>query len=208
MQYSSVSAPRLSKHLQSASTFDWRICHWVHQRIWAVSHTFKDTLYWIKFSLSFQVTPSKMMKHVVSECLNAVLIIQNNCLRKQMWCAFLSTSPLYFVNWIFRARLFFFFFLFFLKLTIFIAVVSSWVRWNDQGRALWPNPVSWLSFSIWAQPALCVDHRGSPWKHHQVWTALSIPHLFFATYYIWDHIVYSWELIFPSHKALAPPFFF
>lgn len=83
---------------------------------------------------------------------------------------------------------------------------SSWVWRNHQGATLRPNPVSWLSFSVRAQPALRVDHRGGPWKHHQVWAALSIP-LSSSTYYILDHIVLSRALrIFPIHKA--PGIFF
>lgn len=54
----------------------------------------------------------------------------------------------------------------------------SWVWGNHQEWALWSNPISRISSPIWAQPALRMDHRGAPWKHHQVWTAVSPPFFF------------------------------
>lgn len=44
----------------------------------------------------------------------------------------------------------------------------SRVWWQPQGWTRRSNPVSWLSSSIRAQPALHVDHRGAPWEHYQV----------------------------------------
>lgn len=52
--------------------------------------------------------------------------------------------------------------------TEFLFTMFSRVWWNNQGRAHRSHPVSRLPCALWAQSALCVDHRGSTWQHHRV----------------------------------------
>lgn len=118
---------------------------------------FKHTAYWISFPFSFQVTANKMMKRVVSERVNTVSIIHNNCLREQMWCTFLGTPPFCFVDLVFWASLCCCFFLFYFQiyqylLLSFPAECGGTIKEEPSGRILspgYPSPYEHNLHCVW-----------------------------------------------------------
>lgn len=68
----------------------------------------------------------------------------------------------------------------------FYPLFFSGVWGCHQGWAFWSYSVPRLPSSIWAQPALHVDHWGCPWKHHQVSTTPSAS-LFPCLLVFWLH---------------------
>lgn len=146
-----------------------------------------------------------MIESVASEWVNAVSIIQSNCLRKQMWCAFLSTSPFCFVNWIFRASQFCFEWVFIdcsqicqYLLLSFPAECGGTIKEEPSGRILSPG-------------------YPSPYEHnlHCVWTIEAAPGstirseqhspfpLFWRLLHFGSHSLFLGTFYFPVHKALA-----
>lgn len=145
--------------------------------------------------------------------LNAVWIIQNNCLREQMWCAFLSTSPLYFVNWIFseRARVvgFFLFVSLFLKFTNIYCCRFQLSAVEPSRKS--PPAESCLLAILLHMSTTCTACGPSrpPLEAPSGLNKHSPFPLFCRLLHFGSHSLFLGTFIFPIHKASAiPPLFF